>query len=235
MRATASEVADRPWRNNVTVMLIFLVLGMAMLLAALLAPIPEFVRRTEPPAAELELLEVPPFTLTERSGKQVSRDDLLGKVWIASFVFTHCTGPCPSVTATMAKLQADLKLVEEPNLRLVTFTVDPDRDNPQVLQNYAKNFRADPERWLFLTGEEAQIHELLRNGFRIHAAASANPKPPPGQEYDHSTRLVVVDQQGRIRGYYDGYRGVHDEEGRAFQASYESLLATVQELLHSGS
>src|SRR5207237_235111 len=104
------------------------------------------------------------FALTERSGKTVTDQDLKGKVWIASFVFTRCTGPCPQVTATIARLQSEL--AGEPDVRFVTFTVDPGRDDLATLRQYAAHFKADPERWLFLTGDEAAIHKLLQERFK---------------------------------------------------------------------
>jgi cytochrome oxidase Cu insertion factor (SCO1/SenC/PrrC family) len=140
------------------------------------------------------------FTLTERSGKRISRDDLKGKVWIASFVFTRCTGPCPSVTSMMARLQA--ALADEKDVRLVTFTVDPERDNPEELRKYADARRADKERWLFLTGDEKEIHRLLQESFKVGAAR--NEKAKPGDEFTHSTRLAVVDKEGNVRGYFEG-------------------------------
>src|SRR5215207_3732677 len=85
-------------------------------------------------------LPVGEFALTERSGKTVSSADLEGKVWVAAFVFTRCTGPCPQVSATMARLQQEL--ADASDLRLVTFTVDPAHDEPAELKRYAEHFRA---------------------------------------------------------------------------------------------
>lgn len=211
---------------------VLFVLGVLAVLAAFFAPIPNRALPTAPTLADTNPPEVPAFTLTERNGQAVSADDLKGKVWIASFVFTHCTGPCPSVTGTMARLQADLKLADEADLRLVTFTVDPDRDDPTQLAKYAENFRAHPDRWLFLTGDEEQIHKLLHDGFGVHAAPTTNPMPKPGQEFDHSTRLVLVDKTGHIRGYYDGYPGEHDENGSGFRESMDRLKKDVGLLLN---
>jgi cytochrome oxidase Cu insertion factor (SCO1/SenC/PrrC family) len=83
------------------------------------------------------------FSFLERNGEQISQDDLKGKVWVASFVFTRCTGPCPQVCATLARLQEKLKNI--PDLRIVTFTVDPERDNPKELNLYAENFQSRPK------------------------------------------------------------------------------------------
>src|SRR6516225_4720166 len=115
-----------------------------------------------PPEPDISL-PLSDFSLTERGGKTVTRDDLHGKVWVASFVFTRCSGPCPSVTATMARLQGELK--DQPDVRLVTFTVDPERDQLTDLNQYADRFGADPKRWLFLTGKKDDVNRLLREGF----------------------------------------------------------------------
>jgi len=164
------------------------------------------------------------FSLTERDGSTITNADLAGKVWIASFVFTRCTGPCPQVTGTMARLQSELK--GEPDVRFVTFTVDPKRDRPDELKRYADHFRADAERWLFLTGDEETIHRLLTKGFMVAAGRSEQPNPPFGQEFDHSTLLVVVDKQGNIRGYYPGYRS---PDGGASEQGFEDALRQLRE------
>src|SRR5947208_7826939 len=114
-------------------------------------------RKSPPPD---DLGAVGPFALTERGGGTVSDETLRGKVWVASFVFTRCTGPCPQVTGTMARLQSEL--IGEPGVLLATFTVDPARDDPAELRKYAELFRADPERWLFLTGPEEEIYRVIR-------------------------------------------------------------------------
>ena len=190
-------------------------------------------------------IPAPEFTLTERSGKTVTRDDLTGKVWVASFVFTRCPGPCPQVSATMARLQKELDLKDTPDLRLVTFTVDPERDTPNELREYANRYQADPEKWLFLSGpseaegelatmgdgpSEAELHKLLVDGFKVTAQRSKNAKP--GDEFDHSSRLAVVDRRGTIRGYFDGMRvGDGAEETADFEDNVRQLKAKVAELL----
>jgi heme o synthase len=175
-------------------------------------------------------IPVPDFTLTERSGKTVSRDDLTGKVWVASFVFTRCSGPCPQVTAAMARLQKELDLANNADVRLVTFTVDPDKDTPSELKEYAARYQADPERWLFLTGmPEADLHKLLHDGFKVTAQRAASPKA--GDEFDHSSRLAVVDRRGNIRGYFDGVRvGSTPESEADFNDNLNQLRAKVAEL-----
>lgn len=172
---------------------------------------------------------VPAFTLTERSGKQVTREDLRGKIWLAGFVFTRCTGPCPQVSATMAQLQTKLKDVSA--FRLVTFTVDPVRDQPEELKKYAENFRADADRWLFLTGKEETIQKLLDEGFHIHADRVPNAKP--GEEYDHSTKLMVVDHAGVVRGVFDGIRSPSSANAeQEFNDNLAAIEALVRKLNH---
>ena len=142
------------------------------------------------------------FALTERSGRTITRADLDGKVWIASFVFTRCTGPCPQVSATVARIQKELQ--NEPDVQLVTFTVDPEHDTPDELKEYAKHFNADPERWWFLSGPEEEIHRLSEKSFLLGAQRNTGKDVTPGTAVAHSTKLAVVDRRGHIRGYFDG-------------------------------
>lgn len=164
-----------------------------------------------PPAEDDDLGQVGDFALTERSGRTVQRDDLAGKVWVASFVFVCCTGPCPQVTGTMAQLHHEL--AKEDGVRLVTFTVDPERDTPAELKKYAASYGADAQRWLFLTGERARLYSLIQNSFHLGVQQNDGPTRTPGNEVTHSTRLVLVDRHGHIRGYFDGRRT--DEQGNA--------------------
>lgn len=134
----------------------------------------------------------PQFELTERSGRTVTSADLRGKVWIADFIFTRCLGPCPEMTSKMRRLQDMLAGV--PDVVLTTFTVDPQHDTPEVLREYAAAKGADPQRWLFLTGSIEALDAVQVKGFRIGMA---------GESIHHSTSFVLVDREGRIRGYYD--------------------------------
>jgi len=147
---------------------------------------------------------VPPFELTERSGAPVSRDQLLGKVWVADFVFTHCAGPCPRMSTNMKRLQAALP--ESDDIRLVTLTVDPERDTIDILKEYANRYGADPERWLFLTGDKQELYDLIQKGFLQavdDGSRTEDGQPGPGI-ITHSTRYTLIDRAGRIRGFYFG-------------------------------
>ena len=196
---------------------LFPVLPVALLLLALgLAGGLFALGRVRPPAEptsaadDLDVGPLPDFALTERSGRTVTRDDLLGKVWVAGFIFTHCNGSCPQVCATLARLQKET--AGEPDVRLVAFTVDPRRDTPEVLRRHAERYQADPERWLFLTGDHDAIHDLIRTGFLLGVQDTQGTARRPGNEVTHSSRLALVDRRGHVRGYFDG-RQVDDDGG----------------------
>jgi protein SCO1/2 len=151
---------------------------------------------------------VPEFTLTERSGRSVSAADLRGAIWVANFVFTACPGMCPGLSARMASLQQRLQPEGQgggPEVRLVSFSVDPEHDTPRVLRDYADRFRADPERWLFLTGARDTMYPLVRDGFRLSVAElPADARAGAPEPITHSDRFVLVDPALQIRGYYHG-------------------------------
>lgn len=183
------------------------------------------------PTAETEDLPDPqwpvgPFALTERSGRTVTDQDLRGHVWIASFIFTRCTGPCPSVASTVARLQHELR--DLPNVRFVTFTVDPKRDDLRALNEYAQARGADPQRWLFLTGEEETIHRIIREQFKQAVGRNEGPNVAPGEEFIHSSKLVLVDAQGRIRGWCDGLP--HEQFPERFESDLAHFLRRVRQL-----
>jgi cytochrome oxidase Cu insertion factor (SCO1/SenC/PrrC family) len=116
--------------------------------------------------ADLQVLGVvPDFVLLERSGRQVSRADLLGKVWVVNFIFTRCVDECPLESSQMARLQT--QLASEDGVRWVSITLDPVHDTSDVLQRYAENFGAHPQRWLFLTGDKKAIYQLAQEGFHL--------------------------------------------------------------------
>ena len=146
---------------------------------------------------------VPPFALTERSGKTITNHDLSGKIWVADFIYTTCPGPCPLITAGMARIQD--AVIRDPQVQLVSFTVDPQTDTPAVLAQYADKFRADPNRWWFLTGPEKPLYDLIQKGFFMVVQNNSGQPPQEGQyKVTHSTYLALVDGNGTLRGVYDG-------------------------------
>jgi protein SCO1/2 len=139
---------------------------------------------------------VPPFNLTNQNGQPFGSNDLTNKIWIADFVFTSCPGPCPIISSRMSELQ---KPLEKTDVHLVSFTVDPDKDTPEVLRNYADKLHAQAGRWDFLTGNKSTIYDLTEKGFKLAVADGRDDTGTPV----HSTRMVLVDRHGQIRGYYD--------------------------------
>lgn len=152
-----------------------------------------------PAASPEEFGRVQPFELVERSGSKLALDALLGRPWIAGFVFTRCTGPCPRISANMRKLQDQMQGLDA---RLVTFSVDPEFDTPEVLRAYAGALGADRERWLFLTGPLEAVRKVSFESFRL--PFERDDAQPAGQLVTHRTVLTVVDRAGAIRGYYEG-------------------------------
>lgn len=155
------------------------------------------------PQGELtDLGPVPDFSFSERGGQTVTNQDLHGKVWVASFIFTCCTESCPRISGTMARLQKELAGNE--NLVLVSFSVNPQMDTPERLKTYAAAYGADARRWLFLTGDQPKMYDLVKNGFHLAVEQTQGAERRPGNEVLHSSKLVLVDKQGKIRGYFDG-------------------------------
>ena len=152
-----------------------------------------------PPPME-RLWNVPPFEMTgvtTASSSPVKAADFFGHPWVADFIYTRCQGPCPLLTAKMAELQKALP----PEVRLVSFTVDPDNDTPKVLQRYAARFNADPKRWIFVRGDKDSLYKLAVEGFKF--ALSRDPSAPLGSSVTHATKFSLVDQKGAIRRIYD--------------------------------
>jgi protein SCO1 len=148
--------------------------------------------------------EIPDFTLTDASGAEVTRATLLGRIWVADFIFTRCTGVCPILSGRMASVEKLLGGRGREDVALVSISVDPDYDTPEVLRRYASAYGADPIRWRFLTGPRASVHRLVAEGFHLAVALSNPGEAAPGELVTHSDRLVLVDRLGRIRGYYHG-------------------------------
>ncbi len=147
---------------------------------------------------------VPEFHLTERSGRSVTRADLNGHPWVADFVYTSCAGVCPLLSTRMATLRRELR-DGGLSVRSVSFSVDPSHDSVAVLREYADRYHADPEDWLFLTGEHDAMYRLIGKGFLLSVAErQPNETLPPSDLITHSDRFVLVDGSGQIRAYYRG-------------------------------
>ena len=138
---------------------------------------------------------IPEFYFTDSQGNEISRLDLDGKVWVADFIFTTCTMACPVLTGNMNLIHKAFK--NNDNIRIVSISVYPEYDTPQVLSDYASQYDANTNRWHFLTGPEKNVQDVIKNGFKM------------GDYEDiifHSEKFALVDQDGNIRGYYNGMK-----------------------------
>jgi|SRR5579871_287693 len=135
--------------------------------------------------------QVPEFHLMSQTGEPFDRQSLAGKIWVADFIFTNCTSSCPRMSKQMTRVQTAVS--EFPDVRLVSFSVDPQRDTPEALAAYARRYRAETGRWFFLTGDQKTLDALDRRAFMLGNVDGS---------LEHSTRFVLVDRQGKIRGYY---------------------------------
>jgi protein SCO1/2 len=140
------------------------------------------------------------FSLTDRTGRAVTRSDLAGKFVVVDFLFTSCSLTCPMVNGHMAEIQ---KLTaNQPDVKLLSLTVDPRDDTTDVLAKYGGQFGADTNRWLLLTGDRDELYHLIATSF-----LSQDEKDPftymPGN-FSHTERIAVVDSQGNVRAYFDG-------------------------------
>jgi protein SCO1/2 len=149
--------------------------------------------------------QVPDFELTNQAGQTVTDDQLRGRVWVGDFIFTQCPSICPILTTNMAKLQQWLeKQPQGQRVQLVSFSVDPEHDTPQVLRQFGQRYGANFDQWHFLTGpSNKEMWQLSEEGFKLTAQLNA---PDAAMKIAHSPRMVLVDARGRIRGYYTGTR-----------------------------
>jgi protein SCO1/2 len=151
------------------------------------------------------LSELPAFSLVDQDGKPFGNADLRGQVWIASFFFTKCPSVCPLLMQRMAALQNRFQAEHVDGIRLVSLTVDPVNDTPERLRAAAPGYGVDPTRWTLLTGPIERVHDLCVNGFKVPGFDGTG---MINGDIPHTTKVVLVDPHGRIRGYYDT-----DEQG----------------------
>lgn len=158
--------------------------------------------------------QLPDFALIERSGKTMGTADLRGRVWVADFFYSACPGPCPMLSSQLSDIYKSTRAMA--GVTLVSISTDPLKDTPEVLTAYAKRFGA-AENWWFLTGDKAAIYELANKGFKI----GVSEEPAALKEsITHSTKLVLVDKNGMIRGFYNGLEAA---EGKRLVVDIETL------------
>ena len=157
---------------------------------------------------------VPEFALVSETGVPFGSAQLRGRPWLASFFFATCTGPCPRMNSQIHDVQE--RTYKFQGLQIVSITVDPDNDTPAALAAYAKRYKADPARWHFLTGARETISALSRNGFQVGELDTSR---------THSTRVMLVDRQGRVRGHFP----VNEKE------ELDALVAGIGDVYQEGS
>lgn len=194
----------------------------AVLLAVATATVVQWLRRPQP----LPVFGKLPgfalgFSLVNRDGRTIRLEDLAGAPWVADFIFTRCPASCPMMSARMARLSRSLPA--DLDVLLVSISVDPAYDTPEVLNRYAERYLAPeqaPDRWLFLTGEREDVRRLCVEGFKLGLDMDPPPGmagPEPGIRSEpilHSTRFVLVDGEGQIRGYYEAFDEASTEKLR---------------------
>lgn len=154
------------------------------------------------PAPPPVLGQLPSWSLVDDDGRPFGSDDLKGQVYIVSFFFTRCTSICPVIMRGMARLQQGYEARGDEGIRLVSVTVDPEHDTPEVLRAYGKELSVHPARWTLVTGDSEKVRALVVDAFKT-PLEPAPPDAPGPMEIAHSGKVVLVDGSGGIRGYYD--------------------------------
>lgn len=151
-----------------------------------------------PAPAQGEVHRVPDFSFTNQSGQQVGMKDFEGKILVANFFFARCPDICVTMSSELLRVQERYK--DSPDVHMLSHTVDPEHDTPAILQQYAQQYGIDTARWTLLTGDKQAIYEQARCGYFI----SAKPAAPQKVDFIHSDKVVLLDKQRRIRGFYSG-------------------------------
>jgi protein SCO1/2 len=169
--------------------------------------------------------QLPAFELTDQSNSAFGSEQLRGRPWIASFVYSTCPGPCPMVVQRLGDIKQ--RLSNDPRMTIVSITVDPDGDTPAVLEAYGRAHAIDPERWRLLTGDYNYVLDLVKTSFYLPIAENEGADPRLIEEMgpiSHSTKFVLVDAEMQLRGYYDSNSATE----------LKQLTAAMKRLLRSG-
>lgn len=194
--------------------------GVLCVVAALIMAALPFVLAQKPAPLDRDG-PVPAFSLIDRFGEGFSNDALAGKVWVANFMFTTCPSICPVMSRHLGKLQEAMRSAGlRDDAAIVSFSVQPEVDTPEVLREYGVLHGAEPGFWHLLTGERSAIWSLSKDGFKLHVGQADNPAEPVA----HTGKLVLVDQAGVVRGYYDGLT----------PAVIDELMADIRQLVNEG-
>jgi cytochrome oxidase Cu insertion factor (SCO1/SenC/PrrC family) len=160
------------------------------------------------------------FSLTDRTGRTLTQSELAGKFLVVDFLLTRCSLTCPVVNQHMAQIQQ--LTTNQPDVRLVSLTVDPRDDTADVLAQYAARFGADTNRWLFLTGDKTELYGLIATSFLAQDADNQFGYMPGN--FSHTERIAVVDSRGRVQAYFDG---LNDDVHSAVVAEINRLRKSI--------
>lgn len=173
---------------NITKLAMY-ILGLALAIMAVYQLNLNLQRRPSSKLALPSYGEVANFNLTESGGGTFARQDLKGKAWLVNFIFTRCPGMCPTMSLQFQMIGKTLPK----NVNLLSVSVDPEYDTPQILEEYAHKYRLENGSWYFLTGPKNDVNELIKS---FHIGTDDDPNA-------HSLRFVLIDDKAQIRGYYD--------------------------------
>lgn len=189
------------------------------------------VSRIKPATVPMPVLgQLPDFHLTNQLNEPITLASLKGQVWVADVIFTRCPSICIKMTRQMAQLQSTLPAGLP--VRLVSLTTDPDFDTPNILKRYGSNVGANPDRWWFLTGMEQDLINLEAKGFKFSVMGKAPAdREVPDDRIIHSTFFMLVDQQGRVRGWTDQQGQTHFYFDTEDPDSQKRMLGAISQLL----
>ncbi|RFC54107.1 SCO family protein [Brumimicrobium aurantiacum] len=142
------------------------------------------------------------FSFKNQNGKDIQLKDVKGKVFVAEYFFTTCLTICPIMTEEMMRVQDRFR--GEEDVKILSFTVNPEVDTVEAMKAYAEKHNAEDGQWHFLTGSKENLYKLARNSFFVLKPAEAKNLGDAGSDFIHTNNFVLVDQELRIRGYYDG-------------------------------
>ena len=146
------------------------------------------------------------ISLVNQLGDTVSLDDINGSIIIADFFFTRCPSICPTLTKNMKQLQDAMKMkdsrrrIDSSYVRFISFTVDPERDTPDVLKRYADKYAVNHDTWWFLTGDKKKIYDYALNELKLGLQDGEG----VDSNFIHTSKFVLIDKRRNVRGYYDG-------------------------------
>lgn len=181
---------------------------------------PEINEATEMPVVnngDTIFQKIPDFRFISQEGKTITQSDLNNSVYVANFFFASCQDICKKMSAQMVRVNEAFR--NNPQVKLVSYTVDPERDSVAVLKRYAEMYQADPAKWLFLTGSKKELYDLAQKGYKVSAMQAPGTVP----DFIHSEKLILVDKDKHVRGIYDGTNS----------QDVDRLITEITVLLHS--